>query len=141
MLAGGAVHTFGAAAERSNQRWWLVRAAGMLSVVAGVLALVWPEATIVVLAVLLGVRTLVLGVVKIAFGLSLRRIQGELPSQSNNQETPMLTSCTRLPSRPATAGEPGHLHRDTGGRSWDAIRFRGHIGEARGQRAHEHKRA
>ena len=85
MLAGGVVHTFGAAAERSHQRWWLVRAAGLLSVVAGALALVWPRATILVLAVVLGVRTLVLGVVEIAFGLSLRRIHGASPSQSNNQ--------------------------------------------------------
>ena len=30
---------------------------------------------------------------------------------------------------------------DTGGRCWGAIRFWGHIGEARGQRALEHKRA
>jgi uncharacterized membrane protein HdeD (DUF308 family) len=61
MLAGGVVHTFGAAAERSNQRWWLLRAAGLLSVAAGVSALAWPEATVLVLAVLLGARTLVLG--------------------------------------------------------------------------------
>ncbi len=84
MLVGGAVHAFGAAAERTNPRWWLVRAAGLLSVVAGVLALIWPDVTILVLAVLLGVRTLVLGVVEIAFGLSLRSLVDALPSSKVN---------------------------------------------------------
>ncbi len=43
-----------------------------LSVVLGVLALVWPGATIVALAVIFGIQLIVTGVTEIALGLALR---------------------------------------------------------------------
>ncbi|SNQ46889.1 conserved membrane hypothetical protein [Frankia canadensis] len=43
-----------------------------LSVVLGVLALVWPGATIVVLAILFGIQLIVTGVAETALGLALR---------------------------------------------------------------------
>ncbi len=43
-----------------------------LSVVVGILALVWPGATIVVLAVLFGIQLIVTGVAEIALALALR---------------------------------------------------------------------
>ena len=51
--------------------WWLD---GALSVVVGIAALVWPEATILALAVLLGLRVLLRGAATITFGLALRRL-------------------------------------------------------------------
>jgi uncharacterized membrane protein HdeD (DUF308 family) len=44
----------------------------ILSIVLGVLALVWPGATIVVLAVLFGIELIVTGVAETALGLALR---------------------------------------------------------------------
>ena len=51
--------------------WWLD---GALSVVVGIAALVWPEATILALAILLGLRVLLRGAATITFGLALRRL-------------------------------------------------------------------
>ncbi|MCK9895574.1 HdeD family acid-resistance protein [Frankia sp. AgB32] len=45
---------------------------GALSVVVGILALVWPGVTIVVLAVLFGIQLIVAGVAEIALALALR---------------------------------------------------------------------
>ena len=53
--------------------WTLLPAVVMLSVVAGVLALAWPGATVLVLAILLGIRTLFFGLAEIAFALTLRQ--------------------------------------------------------------------
>jgi uncharacterized membrane protein HdeD (DUF308 family) len=51
--------------------WWLD---GALSVVVGIAALAWPEATILALAILLGLRVLLRGAATITFGLALRRL-------------------------------------------------------------------
>lgn len=51
--------------------WWLD---GALSIAVGIAALVWPTATVVVLAVLFGIRVLLRGCVTILFGLGLRRL-------------------------------------------------------------------
>jgi uncharacterized membrane protein HdeD (DUF308 family) len=45
-----------------------------MAVVVGVLALVWPGATVLVLAILLGVRVFIEGLVLMMFGLGLRRL-------------------------------------------------------------------
>jgi uncharacterized membrane protein HdeD (DUF308 family) len=49
-------------------------ALSLLTILVGVLALAWPEATILVLAVLLGARIFVEGLVLAFFGLGLRRL-------------------------------------------------------------------
>jgi uncharacterized membrane protein HdeD (DUF308 family) len=49
--------------------WWLD---GWLSIGFGICALVWPEATVVVLAVLLGIRLVLRGAATVSFGLGLR---------------------------------------------------------------------
>ena len=51
---------------------WLVD--GLLSVVVGIFALAWPEATILALAIILGLRVLLRGVATITFGLALRKL-------------------------------------------------------------------
>lgn len=46
---------------------------GILSIVTGVMALVWPGATILVLAIILGVRVLFTGIALIAAGFAIRK--------------------------------------------------------------------
>jgi uncharacterized membrane protein HdeD (DUF308 family) len=46
--------------------------------VVGLLALAWPDATILVLGVLLGVRMLFFGIAEIMFALALRDVQSDL---------------------------------------------------------------
>ena len=44
-----------------------------MSLVIGLAVLAWPDATVLVLALLIGFRTLVNGVVSIGIGLNIRR--------------------------------------------------------------------
>jgi uncharacterized membrane protein HdeD (DUF308 family) len=48
--------------------------AGIVSILAGILALAWPDVTIVALAVVLGVRVLLSGLSLIGAGLDLRKL-------------------------------------------------------------------
>jgi uncharacterized membrane protein HdeD (DUF308 family) len=61
--------------HRSLPAWgvWLV--AGVLTAVAGVLCIIWPDATVLVLAVLLGLWVVLRGVVTTMFALGLRQIR------------------------------------------------------------------
>jgi uncharacterized membrane protein HdeD (DUF308 family) len=54
-------------------RWAFIALAAM-TILVGLVALVWPGATILVLAVLLGARVLIEGLVLTTFGLGLRKI-------------------------------------------------------------------
>lgn len=75
MIAGGMAESlFVARFRRELPMWGLWLLDGLLSVVIGVFALVWPSATIVVLAVILGIRVFIRGLATIAFGLGLRRL-------------------------------------------------------------------
>jgi uncharacterized membrane protein HdeD (DUF308 family) len=53
---------------------WTFIALAVLSIVVGVMALAWPGATILVLAVLLGVRVFFQGFVLLLFGVGLRKL-------------------------------------------------------------------
>jgi uncharacterized membrane protein HdeD (DUF308 family) len=53
---------------------WAFIALALMSILVGVLALAWPAATILVLAVLLGARVFIEGLVLTFFGLGLRRL-------------------------------------------------------------------
>jgi uncharacterized membrane protein HdeD (DUF308 family) len=53
---------------------WLFIALGVITLLIGIMALVWPEATILVLAILLGFRVLMLGIILIMFALGLRKL-------------------------------------------------------------------
>jgi len=64
---GGATGSMGGGGTTA---WSFTLAA--LSIVLGVLALIWPGATIVVLAVIFGIQLIVTGVAEIALGLALR---------------------------------------------------------------------
>ena len=53
-----------------GKHWGLVLALGIVSLVVGIIALIWPGATIVVLAILLGAYLLVSGIFQIVRGFS-----------------------------------------------------------------------
>lgn len=77
LLVGGAVAIlFGLRYRRELPLWGVWLFDGALGVVVGVLALLWPGITVLVLAILLGIRVLLRGIATIAFGLSLRRLRG-----------------------------------------------------------------
>ena len=57
---------------------WLFAALAIASIVTGVLAIAWPKATILVLAVVLGVRVVIEGLTLFFFGLGLRRVHRAL---------------------------------------------------------------
>jgi len=52
----------------------LLVAAGLLTILAGIVAITWPGATILVLAVLLGIKVLASGLSLVGAGLDLRRL-------------------------------------------------------------------
>ena len=72
LLAAGAVRVAVALASRDQADFGLQLGLGALGVALGVVVLVWPEATLVVLAFILGIRFLVTGVVAIGVGWQLR---------------------------------------------------------------------
>jgi len=75
-LIGGAMQAGVAIAlHRVLPMWgvWLV--VGALSLLVGVLCIAWPEATIVVLGVLLGLRILMRGTLTLAFAFALRSLR------------------------------------------------------------------
>jgi uncharacterized membrane protein HdeD (DUF308 family) len=74
IVLSGAVKVTAAVADRHGFSGWpLLLISGVLSLVIGVVAVAWPEATIVVLAVLFGLELAVVGLVEIAAGFELRR--------------------------------------------------------------------
>lgn len=74
VIGGGAEVAFALRCRRELPRWnlWLID--GALTIVLGVLALAWPGATILVLAILLGLRVTMRGLATVAFGLGLRQL-------------------------------------------------------------------
>jgi uncharacterized membrane protein HdeD (DUF308 family) len=76
-IVSGVARIMGALALRVEGWGWLLFG-GALSVIVGVLALVWPGATILVLGLLLGIRMLLFGISEIMFGLSLHHVHRAL---------------------------------------------------------------
>jgi hypothetical protein len=74
ILGGIAEVLFAARYRRALPMWGVWWLDGVFSVVVGIAALVWPEATILALAILLGLRVLLRGAATVAFGLALRRL-------------------------------------------------------------------
>jgi uncharacterized membrane protein HdeD (DUF308 family) len=52
------------------RRWWLVGALGVLSIVAGVLAIAYPDITLLVLGVIVGVYFIIFGTIWVMLGVS-----------------------------------------------------------------------
>jgi uncharacterized membrane protein HdeD (DUF308 family) len=75
LVAGGLLRVAGGLSDRSHRWWWVLLLGGVLSIVAGVLTLVWPGITILALALLLGIRTVLLGIAEIGFAMFLRQVR------------------------------------------------------------------
>ncbi len=77
LLVTGAIQVVVAIADREHVRHWVLLALlGLLGVVAGVLAIAWPGITILVLALLVGIRLIVWGVVQLAIAAGLKQLAG-----------------------------------------------------------------
>lgn len=74
LILSGIPRLMGAFTQPRPEGWQWLAAGGALSLVAGVLALVWPGATVLVLAILLGIRLVFFGASEIAFALALRDV-------------------------------------------------------------------
>jgi uncharacterized membrane protein HdeD (DUF308 family) len=59
--------------RREHSGWWLVVLQGLVAIIAGVLALSWPNVTAYVLALLVGVWALITGVFLIIIAIRLRK--------------------------------------------------------------------
>jgi uncharacterized membrane protein HdeD (DUF308 family) len=70
LIVSGVVRIMGALSLRVEGWGWLFTG-GLVSVVIGVIALVWPGATILALGILLGLRMIMFGVSEIMFALAL----------------------------------------------------------------------
>jgi uncharacterized membrane protein HdeD (DUF308 family) len=78
-LLSGVVSVIGAVRNRqSDEKWWLILLLGLVSIGAGVIAIVYPDLTALLLVLVMGANALVMGVLDIAIAIRLRRaIQGE----------------------------------------------------------------
>lgn len=75
VVVTGLGQIFLALADRESIRHWgLLLFIGIAGVVVGVLAMVWPGITVLVLALLIGIRLIIFGVVQIAISLQLRSV-------------------------------------------------------------------
>ena len=72
-LVDGAAQVVDAIRRRQRPRWWIALLLGLIGVVAGVIALIWPFLTAVVLAVLVGCWALLTGVIEIVSAMRQRR--------------------------------------------------------------------
>jgi len=77
-LLSGAVSIAGAWRHRGEQGWWLPFLLGLISVAAGVVAIIYPGVTVLALVVVMGVNAIFSGAIDIAMAIRLRReIRGE----------------------------------------------------------------
>jgi uncharacterized membrane protein HdeD (DUF308 family) len=72
-LVDGAAQVVDAIRRRHRPRWWFALLLGLIGVVAGVMALIWPYITAVVLALLVGCWAVVTGVIEIVSAMRQRR--------------------------------------------------------------------
>ncbi len=64
-----------AVVDRERIRHWVLLAVlGALGIVVGILAIAWPEITVFVLALLIGIRLLIFGVIQLAIAFQLRSL-------------------------------------------------------------------
>jgi uncharacterized membrane protein HdeD (DUF308 family) len=78
-LLGGVASVIGAVRHRhSDEKWWLILLLGLVSIGAGVSAILYPGLTALLLVLVMGANALVTGVLDIAVAIRLRKaIRGE----------------------------------------------------------------
>lgn len=73
LLLGGVVQLVVGLVGHGRPGWTLDLALGSIGIAVGGIVLAWPEATLVVVAILFGIRAVVTGLIAIAAGWDLRR--------------------------------------------------------------------
>jgi uncharacterized membrane protein HdeD (DUF308 family) len=73
-LITGAVSVYGALRNRKRDDWLLPLLLGLVGIAAGIIAVVHPELTALVLVLLMGANALVTGVLDIAMAIRLRKV-------------------------------------------------------------------
>jgi uncharacterized membrane protein HdeD (DUF308 family) len=74
LILAGCVQVIVGLVDRDRSSFWVQVGLGGFGVLVGVVVLAWPEATLVVLALMLGLRAVVSGVIGIATGWELHRL-------------------------------------------------------------------
>lgn len=69
-LVFGGIQVYDAVSEKEEDKWWRIPLA-MISIVAGIIALVWPDATERVILIIVGLWFVLTGVILVAAGLKL----------------------------------------------------------------------
>lgn len=78
LISGVASMAAGVQNRTSNSEWWLPLLLGLISVIAGVAAILTPSITALVLVLLMGANALVSGIIDIVMAIRLRKIiEGE----------------------------------------------------------------
>jgi uncharacterized membrane protein HdeD (DUF308 family) len=72
-IVDGVARAVDAVRNRDRERWWVGLLMGLLGVIAGVVALLWPGITAVALTILVAAWALVTGIVEIVTAVRLRR--------------------------------------------------------------------
>lgn len=73
LLLGGVVQVLIAFVHRHRPSWTIDLGLGALGIALGTIVLVWPEATVVVIAVLFGLRAVAVGLIAIGAGWQMRQ--------------------------------------------------------------------
>jgi uncharacterized membrane protein HdeD (DUF308 family) len=74
LLVSGLLHVLWAVARRHRPDWGAHLALGALTAVVGLVVLIWPEATLLVLGLILGIRAVVTGIIAISTGWRVHRL-------------------------------------------------------------------
>jgi uncharacterized membrane protein HdeD (DUF308 family) len=78
IIVSGIAGLVGALQNRSQPGWWLVLLFALLNIAAGVIAVLYPELTALVLVLVIGVNAILAGVIQIVMAVRLRKeIEGE----------------------------------------------------------------
>lgn len=73
-VVGGLIEFFTAYSDRSSEARWFRVGMGVLAFAAGVVTLVWPGITLLVLAVVIGLWLVIYGLLEILLSVQLRRL-------------------------------------------------------------------
>ena len=73
LIVAGAVRITAALMEREDGWGWLF-IGGLVTLVIGIMAIAWPDVTVLALALLLGIRLIIFGAVEIASAMQLRSL-------------------------------------------------------------------
>jgi uncharacterized membrane protein HdeD (DUF308 family) len=74
LLDGVAAIGFGVANHSTHQSWWEMIFVGALGIIAGIVTLLWPGLTVVVLLAVIGIWAIVRGIVEIVAAVRLRKM-------------------------------------------------------------------